>query len=261
MKKILFLIVFIACQSSVFAQYKSVLDLSRSVITDYKKFTLLYLSPSDISIQYDDFSVGSTGSATIGQLKWFRASIGTPSGSTQGYGVDNSEPDGYFFISSGTAANAGQYIATQFCYTDSIEAVFRIRVSSLDSVTYIIGFSDDLSTIGVDHGTYSLEFVYDYATSPNWIVVTENNSGRNQFTTTIPATTNWTNFRIQTENNSARFYINGVLVKEFSTFLPGNAFGQKPLIRVVQKELDLPTNKFIYIGHFIKIDYNKKPQF
>lgn len=160
---------------------------------------------------YDDFDGGARG-----RMGWAGISVNSGnyfenSGNTDG--IDSTSlASGIWLISTGTNASGGGGIYTQInAYTggyQTFELIFRIKIPDLYSAgqpyKIFAGFGDDYtSNSEYTDGAY---FLYDGATSGNWICCTSQTATRTRTTSAKAVDSNWTWFKVAISLTDVKFY-------------------------------------------------------
>jgi hypothetical protein len=197
-------------------------------------------------------------------LNWMNNLTGTGAASRNSvFGVDSTNNAiGVITVETGTTTTGRSALTLGdaqilFGYC-SFSCEWRVAVSALATVaqnfkTYV-GFFDNSTTAGeaVD-GVY---FKYDTAVSPNWVLVTSNNSTRTSTISTVPIVVNtFAKLRIDvnTTGTSANFYINGSLVGTVTTNIPTGAGRHTGLGWKIEKTAGT-TNILAYMD-YISVGY------
>jgi len=226
-------------------------DLSTYQINDYKAFHLLSDNPRYFSVINEPFLSPNAGSATIGIYGWLRASVGAASGFADSQNMDANAVDGYYLLSSGTAANTGQVIYLGNIGVGTATVYLRVNFSSLSNAIYIIGFGDSItgSAGSRDHTNNGVEVIVDTGVGNTFILKSENGAGNITETvgSTVLSTNTWYNLRLEIESSKIELYLNGSLEATVTTNIVSSTQPIRPLCRV--NTLDT-VNKQMKIDHF-----------
>lgn len=236
-----------------FAQspYNQKADLSNGRISDYRIYHTNTDYPRYYSVINEPFFSPNAGSATIGVYGWLRASVGAASGFADSQNMDSGAVDGYYLLSSGTAANTGQVIYLGNIGVGAATVYLRVNFSSLSNAIYIIGFGDSItgSAGSRDHTNNGIEVIVDTGVGNTFILKSENGAGN--ITETVGSTTlstnTWYNLRLEIEGSKIELYLNGSLEATVTTNIVSSTQPIRPLCRV--NTLDT-VNKQMKIDHF-----------
>ena len=201
---------------------------------------------------YDDFTgqASGTGLLNFGDTVWFGDSAGTASGISSPVPISNDI--GVVQLESGTTATSRASMNKSFTALSFGKGVFvaemRVRFNALSNGTQNviarIGYGNTnaaTGTIGANDFTNGVYFEYDFSqTTPNhyWRCKTAVSGGVGTPTvtptTTAIAANTWYTLRIEVNAaaNSAKFYVDGVLVATNTTNIPTgvNACGAVAII-------------------------------
>lgn len=184
--------------------------------------------PTFVTDQFDDFSHGTNGSGTFGTQGW---SLNT-NGGTYTHSTNESGRYGVVQIGSGTTSSGrGEVVSNNPTNVQVLgNQVFEVDVrlptlaaAGATDYSVIIGWSNSMGANGSSSDTHQIAFVYNRSLNTNWVAVT---AGASQTRTDsgVAASTSWVRLKcvLNTALNSAKFYIDDVLVATHTTNFPSS---------------------------------------